>query len=167
MALACRPKLLIADEPTTALDVTIQARILDLLRENQAERGMSVLLITHDLGVVAETADDVVVLYAGKIAERGSVQEVFTRPLHPYTQGLLEGLVRADRRRNRLRSIEGNIPSPTHWPAGCRFRDRCPLAADQCKKEPPLAEIEPGRFSACWFAEDLAKSPAKKEAKRP
>jgi peptide/nickel transport system ATP-binding protein len=159
MALACRPKLLIADEPTTALDVTIQARILELLRENQAERDMAILLITHDLGVVAEMADDVVVMYAGKVVERGPIEPLFERPLHPYTRGLFESLVRTDRRRKRLATIEGNVPAPTNFPDGCRFRDRCPMAVEKCAEEPPLAEIEPGRFSACWFAGDLAKTP--------
>jgi oligopeptide/dipeptide ABC transporter ATP-binding protein len=158
MALACRPKLLIADEPTTALDVTIQARILDLLRENQREHGMSVLLITHDLGVVAETADDVVVMYAGKVVESSPLEPLFAKPLHPYTRGLFESMVRADRRRTPLHSIEGSVPSPTRFPEGCRFRNRCPMAAEKCIEEPPLAEIEPGRFSACWFADELARA---------
>jgi oligopeptide/dipeptide ABC transporter ATP-binding protein len=157
MALACQPKLLIADEPTTALDVTIQARILELLRDCQAERGMAILLITHDLGVVAEMAHDVVVLYAGKIAERAPVEPLFARPLHPYTRGLFASLARVDRPRERLQAIEGNVPAPTDFPTGCRFKTRCPLAAEKCDQEPPLAEIEPGHFSACWFAEDLAR----------
>jgi oligopeptide/dipeptide ABC transporter ATP-binding protein len=157
MALSCKPKVLIADEPTTALDVTIQARILDLLRKSQAEHGMAILLITHDLGVVAEMADDVAVMYAGKVVERAPVRPLFARPLHPYTRGLFSSLVRVDRRQERLQTIEGNVPAPTNFPTGCRFRTRCPMAADKCTEEPPLAEIEPGHFSACWFAGELAK----------
>ncbi len=161
MALSCKPKLLIADEPTTALDVTIQARILDLLRKSQSEHGMAILLITHDLGVVAEMADDVAVMYAGKVAEKTSVQALFSKPLHPYTRGLFSSLVRIDRREQRLQTIEGNVPSPTNFPTGCRFRTRCPMAAEKCVEEPPLAEIEPGHWSACWFAKDLAKEPSR------
>jgi oligopeptide/dipeptide ABC transporter ATP-binding protein len=152
MALSCRPRLLIADEPTTALDVTIQARILDLLRRCQQDHGMAILLITHDLGVVAEMADDVVVMYAGKVVERASVNDLFARPLHPYTRGLFNSLVRVDRRHERLQAIEGHVPSPTNFPRGCRFKARCPLAAQQCDAEPPLTEVEPGHWAACWFA---------------
>lgn len=167
MALSCRPKLLIADEPTTALDVTIQARILDLLRENQAEHGMAVLLITHDLGVVAETADDVVVIYAGKVVESSPLEPLFAKPLHPYTRGLFESMIRVDGKKRRLHSIDGNVPSPKNFPTGCRFRDRCPMAAEKCAEEPPLAEVEPGRFSACWFAEELAQTPFEGAAQQP
>ncbi|MBX7167716.1 MAG: ABC transporter ATP-binding protein [Pirellulales bacterium] len=155
MALACRPQLLIADEPTTALDVTIQARILELLRKTQADRGMAVLLITHDLGVVAEMADEVVVMYAGKVVEHAAAQDLFARPSHPYTQGLFASLPRVDRQDDRLVAIEGNVPLPTRFPTGCRFRGRCPLAEAKCEQEPPLAEVGPGHRSACWFASDL------------
>ncbi|HEX4130259.1 MAG TPA: ABC transporter ATP-binding protein [Pirellulales bacterium] len=162
MALSCKPKLLIADEPTTALDVTIQARILDLLRKSQNEHGMSILLITHDLGVVAEMADDVVVMYAGKVVERAEVRPLFARPLHPYTQGLFSSLVRVDRHQDRLQAIEGSVPAPTNFPTGCRFRARCALyeskgKPEKCTEQPPLAEIEAGHWSACWFADELAK----------
>jgi oligopeptide/dipeptide ABC transporter ATP-binding protein len=162
MALSCKPKLLIADEPTTALDVTIQARILDLLRKSQAEHGMAIMLITHDLGVVAEMADDVVVMYAGRVVEKAPIKPLFAGSLHPYTRGLFGSLVRVDRQEERLQAIEGNVPAPTNFPTGCRFRTRCPMAQDKCKEEPPLAEIEPGHFSACWFAEDLKNKPLEK-----
>jgi len=152
MALSCNPKLLIADEPTTAVDVTIQARILDLLRQTQAEHGMGLLLITHDLGVVAEMADEVAVMYAGKIVERAPVEELFAHPTHPYTQGLFASLPRVDRAEHRLQAIEGNVPPPTRFPEGCRFHPRCPLAEDRCKTEPPLDEVAPGHVTACWFA---------------
>lgn len=156
MALSGKPKLLIADEPTTALDVTIQARILDLLRRSQAEHGMGLLLITHDLGVVAEMADDVVVMYAGRVVEKAPVGELFGKPLHPYTRGLFASLPRIDRQEDRLQAIEGNVPPPTQFPSGCRFRERCPLAAEKCYEDPPLTQIEPGHFSACWFSQQIA-----------
>jgi oligopeptide/dipeptide ABC transporter ATP-binding protein len=162
MALSCNPKLLIADEPTTALDVTIQARILDLLRKTQTEHGMSLLLITHDLGVVAEMADDVVVMYAGKVVEHAPVNDLFGKPLHPYTRGLFASLPRVDKHDEKLQAIEGSVPPPTQWPTGCRFKARCPFAIAKCDSEPPLEEIEPKHFSACWLAKDLAagKTPA-------
>ncbi len=156
MALSCNPSILIADEPTTALDVTIQAQILDLLRKLQDERDMSVLLITHDLGVVAEVADDVCVMYASKIVERASVRELFDHPLHPYTQGLFRSLPRVGDRKHRLEVIPGNVPNPLHFPAGCKFHPRCPLGHDdgQCRtQEPELAEARPGHWVACWKAE--------------
>lgn len=156
MALSCNPRLLIADEPTTALDVTIQARILELLRQMRETHGMALLLITHDLGVVAETADDVVVMYAGRVVEQADVGSLFARPLHPYTIGLFNSLPRVDRSTDRLQAIPGNVPPPTNFPTGCRFRARCPLAAAKCLEDPPLVEIEPGHHSACWFAADLA-----------
>jgi oligopeptide/dipeptide ABC transporter ATP-binding protein len=156
MALSCNPKLLIADEPTTALDVTIQARILELLRQMRETHGTAVLLITHDLGVVAETADDVVVMYAGRIVEQADAHGLFARPLHPYTVGLFNSLPRVDRSAERLQAIPGNVPAPTNFPTGCRFRARCPLAAAKCMEDPPLVEIVPGHSSACWFAGDLA-----------
>ena len=159
MALSCRPKLLIADEPTTALDVTIQARVLELLKQVQQETQMAIMLITHDLGVVAEMADDVIVMYAGKIVERSTVNDLFAKPLHPYTRGLFGSIVRVDRQQDRLQAIEGNVPASTNLPQGCRFKTRCPLAFDKCDEEPPLTEIEPGRFSACWLADELKQQP--------
>jgi peptide/nickel transport system ATP-binding protein len=156
MALSCNPKLLIADEPTTALDVTIQARILDLLRKSQAEHGMAVLLITHDLGVVAEMADEVIVMYAGQIVEQGLVGDVFAKPLHPYTRGLFASLPRVDRHDDRLQAIEGNVPPPTQFPDGCRFRDRCAYSAEKCREWPPLMTWDPNHQAACWFAEEIA-----------
>jgi peptide/nickel transport system ATP-binding protein len=153
MALVCGPKLLIADEPTTALDVTIQAQILDLLRELRDETGTAILLITHDLGVVAELAHDVIVLYAGKVMERASVQALFATPQHPYTIGLLGSIPRLDGTAPRLASIEGAVPNPVALPRGCRFHPRCPFAIDQCReREPPLVEVAPGQFAACWRA---------------
>ncbi len=154
MALVCRPRLLIADEPTTALDVTIQAQILDLLRDLQRELDMSVLLITHDLGVVAETCDRVAVMYAGKIVEQASVKDLFERPLHPYTCGLFRSLPSLAPESRRLEAIPGSVPSPLDFPSGCRFRTRCPMAEEKCNEEPPLREISREHFAACHFAED-------------
>jgi peptide/nickel transport system ATP-binding protein/oligopeptide transport system ATP-binding protein len=151
MALACRPKLLIADEPTTALDVTIQAQILDLLRQLQAETGMSVLLITHDLGVVAEMAHEVAVMYCGRIVEAGAVADLFARPAHPYTQGLLRSLPRVDRDAETLEPIEGVVPSPFALPAGCSFAPRCRYASTQCSSgSPPLAPGHGRQSVACY-----------------
>ncbi len=152
MALACHPDLLIADEPTTALDVTVQAQILALLRELRAEMGMAVLLITHDLGVIAEQCDEVVVMYAGRIAEQGTVEQIFDRPTHPYTRGLLASIPRLEHpRKTRLTTIEGLVPALSEMPAGCRFQNRCPLASDQCRQsQPPLEEIDPGHTVACF-----------------
>jgi len=150
MALSCNPNLLIADEPTTALDVTIQAQILDLLAGLQERLGMALLLITHDLGVVAEQADEVVILYAGRIVERASVMDIFTRPLHPYTRGLLDSLPKLGARGERLRAIPGSPPPLTKLPSGCRFRDRCPMAIDACATiDPALDEKAPGHRVAC------------------
>ncbi|MXP62028.1 ABC transporter ATP-binding protein [Roseomonas sp. M0104] len=150
MALACRPRLLIADEPTTALDVTVQAQILDLLRELQEETGMSIILITHDLGVVAEMADEVAVLYAGKVAERAPARALFEDPQHPYTLGLLGSVPRLDEERDRLLAIEGAVPPPFAFPEGCRFHPRCPFAIGPCREgQPPLREIAPGHHAAC------------------
>jgi oligopeptide/dipeptide ABC transporter ATP-binding protein len=137
MALSCNPKLLIADEPTTALDVTIQAQILDLLRRLQAELGMSILLITHDLGVVAEMAHRVVVMYAGRVVEVAGVRELFARPRHPYTAGLFHSLPRLDAEGERLSPIEGSVPDLLHLPPGCRFHPRCPFALERCRREEP------------------------------
>ena len=153
MALACEPRLLIADEPTTALDVTIQAQILELMRTLQSETGTAVILITHDLGVVAEVADDVVVMYAGRVVERAPVRELFEQPQHPYTVGLLGSIPRLDVERTRLASIEGQVPNPLRRPAGCKFADRCPFVIARCRAEdPPLLEVGPQHESACWRA---------------
>jgi peptide/nickel transport system ATP-binding protein len=155
MALVCRPQLLIADEPTTALDVTIQAQILDLLGELRREFNMSVLLITHDLGVVAETCDRVAVMYAGKVVEYAPVVELFERPKHPYTHGLFRSLPMLSEKKETLRVIPGVVPSPLDFPTGCRFRTRCPMARDVCRQEPDLREILPDHFAACHFAEEV------------
>ena len=154
MALSCNPSLLIADEPTTALDVTIQAQILELMQELQEKLGMSLLLITHDLGVVAEQADEVAIMYAGKIVERAATKQIFNRPLHPYTAGLLNSLpgVRGHKKK-RLDAIPGVVPSPLELPGGCRFRDRCPKAAAMCAEaEPALVEKGKDHWAACYFA---------------
>ena len=153
MALACEPRLLIADEPTTALDVTIQAQILELMRALQAETGTAVILITHDLGVVAEVADEVAVMYSGRIVERAPVRAIFDAPQHPYTVGLLGSIPRLDVERERLASIEGQVPNPLQRPPGCNFADRCPFAIDKCRAEvPPLMEVGTQHLSACWRA---------------
>ena len=163
MALICRPQILIADEPTTALDVTIQAQILELLARLQQELGMAVLLITHDLGVVAGTADRVVVMYAGQVVESAPTPELFARPQHPYTEGLMESIPRLDRPRERLHSIPGSVPAATAWPQGCRFHPRCPYAWDKCRtEEPPLLETgTAGHTARCW----LISEPARRETK--
>ena len=153
MALACEPRLLIADEPTTALDVTIQAQILDLMRTLQRETGTAVILITHDLGVVAEVADEVVVMYAGRVVERAPVHTLFDAPQHPYTIGLLGSIPRLDGQRTRLASIEGQVPSPLRRPSGCSFAQRCPFADAQCfGAAPELREVGAQHLSACWKA---------------
>ena len=150
MAMACRPAVLIADEPTTALDVTIQAQILDLMRELSEETGTAIVLITHDLGVVAELAHDVLVMYAGRVAEQASVQALFRNPQHPYTVGLMGAVPRLDEEVARLATIEGAVPGPRAWPPGCRFAPRCPFAIERCRAEaPPLAEVGPGHVAAC------------------
>ncbi len=153
MALACQPKLLLADEPTTALDVTIQAQILELLRELQIKRGMSIMLITHDLGVVAQNADVVAVMYAGRVVEYGSVHDVFDRPQHPYTRGLFDSMPRLGEEKHRLRTIEGNVPDPGNLPSGCPFHPRCRDWQEdvQCAQAvPPLQEVFPRHWAACW-----------------
>jgi oligopeptide/dipeptide ABC transporter ATP-binding protein len=178
MALACQPQLLIADEPTTALDVTIQAQILDLLRDIQARTGMSILLITHDLAVVAELADYVYVMYAGRIVEHAATDELFANPMHPYTQGLFRCTPRLDDSTNRLDAIRGAVPDPTHYPTGCRFHPRCDVSSrgasdtkrpsftmagqrpvlKRCVEEfgdepsgvPQLREAAPDHFVSCW-----------------
>ena len=155
MAVSCEPALLIADEPTTALDVTIQAQILDLLDELQEQNGMSILLITHDLGVVAERADDVAVMYASRIAEVADSQRLFAEPLHPYTQGLLKSLPRLGLSGTHLQTVPGTVPDPLHFPTGCKFHPRCPIGHDdkRCRTvEPQLREVQPGRCVACWYA---------------
>jgi oligopeptide/dipeptide ABC transporter ATP-binding protein len=152
MALACRPALLIADEPTTALDVTIQAQILDLLRELQESMGMALLLISHDLGVIAELADEVVVMYAGRVVERGPVDDLFYDALHPYTRGLLRSVpVLGSRRTERLASIPGLVPSLLSLPSGCTFRPRCADRLAQCLEAPSLQEVSPAHFVSCWL----------------
>ncbi len=155
MAISCEPSLLIADEPTTALDVTIQAQILDLLDELQKQNGMSILLITHDLGVVAERSDDVAVMYASRIVEVGDSTSLFAEPLHPYTQGLLRSLPRLGFKGDRLETIAGSVPDPLHFPSGCKFHPRCPVGGDdkRCQnEEPQLRDIGSGRCVACWYA---------------
>ncbi|MCI4429415.1 MAG: ABC transporter ATP-binding protein [Burkholderiales bacterium] len=150
MALACEPRLLIADEPTTALDVTIQAQILDLLRTLQSETGTAIVLITHDLGVVAEMADHVLVMYAGQVVEQASVQRIFSEPQHPYSVGLLGSLPRLDEPQIRLAAIEGQLPDPLHPPQGCRFAARCPFVQTACREQPPaLRNVGSGHLTAC------------------
>jgi peptide/nickel transport system ATP-binding protein len=153
MALVMNPALVIADEPTTALDVTIQAQILELLRDLQNKFGTSILLITHDLGVVAETASRVIVMYGGEVVEEALVQTLFEQAHHPYTEGLLRAMPRLGETRDRLSTIPGTVPPSTDWPNGCRFRDRCPYAWDRCEKEhPPLYQIGTGHVSRCHLA---------------
>ena len=153
MALSCNPKVLIADEPTTALDVTIQAQILDLLRDLQQQLGMAVLLITHDLGVIAEAADQVAVMYAGKIVETGPSDAIFHNPRHPYTQGLLASVPRLDIANKRLRTIPGTVPEATRFPSGCRFADRCEKVDSICRETTPQLETIAGDHqTACWMA---------------
>jgi peptide/nickel transport system ATP-binding protein/oligopeptide transport system ATP-binding protein len=156
MALACEPSVLIADEPTTALDVTIQAEILDLLGELKERLGMAMILVSHDLGVVSEIADKVVVMYAGQVVERASSEVLFDHPRHPYTEGLLRSLPRVTRKADRLAVIPGNVPSPKRWPTGCRFHPRCPYAWSQCREEqPPLPDA--ARASRCWLEQEPAR----------
>jgi oligopeptide/dipeptide ABC transporter ATP-binding protein len=155
MALSSRPDLLIADEPTTALDVTIQAQILELMKRIRQERRMSIMLITHDLGVIADMADDVVVMYAGKVVEAGSADALFETPHHPYTHGLLASLPRLGERRRRLQVIEGIVPNPLRLPAGCLFADRCERAMPICRHTPPpLQRVDGAHLSRCWLTPD-------------
>jgi len=150
MALACDPRLLIADEPTTALDVTLQAQILDLMRELKAASNAAIILITHDLGVVAEVCDEVAVMYAGEIVERARVDELFASPQHPYTVGLLGSIPRLDRQADHLATIEGMVPNMAQPPAGCRFAARCPFVSQACiDAPPPLVAVSPGHWSRC------------------
>ena len=150
MALSCQPKLLIADEPTTALDVTIQAQVLQLLKEIQREMEMSVMLITHDLGVVSEIADRVAVMYAGRIMEYGPINAIFSRLRHPYTKGLLDSIPQLKEKKKRLDAIPGQVPDPMNLPMGCKFHPRCYLVIEECKKEePPLFQVNGDHFSRC------------------
>lgn len=150
MAMACQPSLLIADEPTTALDVTIQAQVLDLMRSLKDQNGTAILLITHDLGVVAEMADDVVVMYGGQVVESASADEIFDHPVHPYTQALMASIPSIEEERERLLTIPGTVPSAAHFPIGCRFADRCTLVEDRCREQmPELREIAAGHTVRC------------------
>ncbi len=172
MALACNPKLLIADEPTTALDVTIQAQILELLRDLQDDLDMSVLFITHDLGVIAETCDYVAVMYGGRVVEYGDVETIFENPSHPYTIGLFSSLPQIDvaqgQRDDRLYVIPGMVPSPQNFPSGCRFRDRCEYATEQCSELPPEQEMtEDDHFSLCWYAQEVREGTKEETGPRP
>jgi oligopeptide/dipeptide ABC transporter ATP-binding protein len=152
MALSCGPKLLIADEPTTALDVTIQAQILQLMKNLKKDMNTAIMLITHDLGVVAEMAQRIIVMYAGKIVEEGDVRSIFHNPLHPYTEGLLKSIPSIDREKERLHVIEGMVPNPRFMPTGCRFHPRCPYAMDKCREtEPPVTYLGVNRRVSCWL----------------
>ena len=161
MALVMNPTLLIADEPTTALDVTIQAQILELLADLQQRLGLAVLLITHDLGVVAEVTSRVLVMYGGQIVERAPVRELFRNPRHPYTRGLLEAMPRLGRQRERLTVIPGTVPPPTRWPSGCRFRDRCAWAWQRCADEhPPEYVVSDGHTARCHLVDEPSRDVA-------
>lgn len=159
MALACEPQLLIADEPTTALDVTIQAGILELLIELKERLGMSILLITHDLGIVAQVADEVYVMYAGRVVERAPAAQLFSSPKHPYTLGLLNSIPSTETRRKvRLKAIAGFVPPMSELPTGCRFQDRCPMVVDVCRSlDPPLVEVNRLHYSACFRANEVVR----------
>jgi oligopeptide/dipeptide ABC transporter ATP-binding protein len=154
IALAAEPEILVADEPTTALDVTVQAQILEVLDRLRDKRGMAVLLITHDLGIVAGRADRVAVMYAGQIVEEASTERLFARPSHPYTQGLFASVPRIRGPLKRLNPIRGSVPAASAWPTGCRFRPRCPQAFDKSELEPPLLPVEPDHQMRCWLAEE-------------
>jgi len=155
IALSCRPKLLIADEPTTALDVTIQAQILKLIRELQKSYGMALMLITHDLGIVEDMVDDLMVMYAGRIVERGCTEKILARPTHPYTLGLMKSIPSLDKKVERLSSIEGVVPKPTDIVPGCRFNPRCFMRKEKCEREVPVLEGEVSQASACWFRGEM------------
>ncbi|HUL01398.1 MAG TPA: ABC transporter ATP-binding protein [Nitrospirota bacterium] len=151
MAIACKPSLILADEPTTALDVTIQAHILELLSRIQAEMGMAVILVTHDLGLIAERAHDVAVMYAGRIVEQADTRELFANPRHPYTRGLIASIPKPNEGgRKRLRTITGSVPHLQDLPEGCKFITRCDIKTGQCKKEPDFIEVTPGHLVRCW-----------------
>ena len=155
IALACTPKLLIADEPTTALDVTIQAQVLELMGRLKQEFGTAMLLITHDLGVVAEVCDSVAIIYAGEIVECGTLEQVYGRVCHPYTQGLFDSLPDLDEESDRLKTIQGMMPDPSNLPEGCKFHPRCPHCMERCKTEcPPVTEVEPGHKVKCWLMQE-------------
>ena len=154
MALVCKPKILIADEPTTALDVTIQAQILDLMGNLKQKIGTSILFITHDLGVVAEICDDVVVMYSGRVVEKGDVKSIFANPSHPYTKGLLASIPKLGACAEELESIPGNVPNPKYMPQGCKFAPRCSCAFDKCREEEPgFYDVGGGHMSRCWLCE--------------
>ena len=154
MALVCKPKILIADEPTTALDVTIQAQILDLMENLKQKTGTSILFITHDLGVVAEVCDDVVVMYSGRVVEKGDVRSIFASPSHPYTKGLLASIPKLGECAEELESIPGNVPNPKYMPQGCKFAPRCSCAFDKCREEEPgFYDVAEGHMSRCWLCE--------------
>lgn len=154
MALVCRPKILIADEPTTALDVTIQAQILDLMNELKEDIGTSILFITHDLGVVAEVCDEVVVMYCGRVVEKADVQKLFAKPSHPYTIGLLNSIPKLGESVEELEAIPGNVPNPKYMPKGCKFAPRCSRAFEKCQQEEPgFYEVEDGHLCRCWLCE--------------
>ena len=155
MALSTNPELLIADEPTTALDVTIQAQILELMKELREQNGMAIMLITHDLGVVAEMSDDVAVMYAGKVVEASDAITVFDHPHHPYTRGLLASIPRMGEKRDRLEVIKGVVPNPLNLPKGCMFKRRCPYAMPVCDNPPPLRAVGEGHVSRCWLTPEL------------
>ena len=156
MALSCDPNLLIADEPTTALDVTIQAQILDLMNDLKDRFDMSIMMITHDLGVIAEVSDRVAVMYAGKIVEYTDVVTLFKEPKHPYTWGLMSSIPRMEKEVDRLEAIPGIVPNPLNFPEGCKYHTRCPLADDKCRsKEPEIEEVDPGHHIACWHYKKL------------
>ncbi|MFZ5634770.1 MAG: ABC transporter ATP-binding protein [Bacillota bacterium] len=168
MALSCHPRLLIADEPTTALDVTIQAQILQLILNTREKVGSAVMLITHDLGVVAELCERVVVMYAGKVVEVAYAYDLFNHPAHPYTMGLLQSIPRLDETRDRLNIIPGSIPNPTRMPPGCRFHPRCEVAGERCMvEEPPLVSPKPGQWVSCWRISDGDRSSASPEGFMP
>ncbi len=154
MALSCNPQLLIADEPTTALDVTIQAQILELLKKLKSTYNMAIMIITHDLGVIADMAERVMVMYAGKVVEESGVRDLFKDPRHPYTRGLLDSIPRVNEKRESLHVIEGTVPNPASFPAGCRFHPRCKLRETICsEEEPPLVSFGSGRRVSCWVAQ--------------
>ena len=154
MALVCKPKILIVDEPTTALDVTIQAQILDLMENLKQKTGTSILFITHDLGVVAEVCDDVVVMYSGRVVEKGDVRSIFASPSHPYTKGLLASIPKLGECAEELESIPGNVPNPKYMPQGCKFAPRCSCAFDKCREEEPgFYDVGEGHMSRCWLCE--------------
>ena len=166
MALSCDPQLLIADEPTTALDVTIQAQILELMNSLKEQFGMAIMMITHDLGVIAEVSDRVAVMYAGKIVEYTDVETLYADPKHPYTWGLMHSIPHIEKDVERLEAIPGNVPNPLDFPDGCKYNTRCPFATDKCRtEEPDLQEVEEGHYSACWHVDKLeAKKDEEKSA---